>query len=376
MTRRSIVVALPDAAQRRRMTRMVSAHPMFQVIAQTYDLMSTYSEVEEKRPRVVLIAARLAALPEFEVMRALFSTLDVRWLVINSPEGPKSQFASNGTTRASSDLFSISDDVPEEIILRQLLSLTRMEVTRQPAAKPRDPSKRQFLQETLTEKVASRMRTPPRARIDGAPAHNPTSNTDVIQTILIGASTGGVDALLCILSCFPADCPPTLIVQHTGAGFGESLAGLLDRQCRAKVELAENSMLMRQGVVTVGAGTRRHLVMEDCKRLICGLSEGSPMSGHIPSVDMLFHSAVPMAQNVSAALLTGMGRDGAEGLKALRNAGARTIAQNEATSVVYGMPRAAVASGAAMKVLPIEEIGPALLKSANVAPLTGKDLHR
>ncbi|GAA4218913.1 hypothetical protein GCM10022290_10130 [Sagittula marina] len=100
------------------------------------------------------------------------------------------------------------------------------------------------------------------------------------------------------------------------------------------------------------------------------------MSGHIPSVDMLFHSAVPMAQNVSAALLTGMGRDGAEGLKALRNAGARTIAQNEATSVVYGMPRAAVASGAAMKVLPIEEIGPALLKSANVAPLTGKDLHR
>ncbi len=356
MPAHSIVIATPDSAQRSRLVRIVGHHPDFKVVACTGDLMNTYNEVEAQLPRAVLIADCLAELPEFEVMHALFSTLDIRWLVVKASistlrPGPPKYILS----RSSADLFTIAADAPEEDILRQLLSLTRTVASRVPAAS------KTFAPNIFSSRPPA-MRSEAKEDAVLTPAIGHTTSQD--QVILIGSSTGGVDALLSILSHFPSDCPPTLIVQHTGAGFGESLVGLLDRQCRARVELASETSVLRTGVVTIGAGTRRHLVMRDCRDRTCGLDHDKPVSGHVPSVDMLFHSAIPMAGKVVAALLTGMGRDGAEGLKALRDAGAFTIAQDEQSSVVYGMPRAAAEMDAAQKVLPLDRIGPVLLQTA------------
>ncbi|WP_232281606.1 CheB methylesterase domain-containing protein [Sagittula stellata] len=355
MATHSVIVATPDGLQRSRLARIVDNAPDFEVIASTSDLMNTYNEVEEHLPNAVLISEVLANLPEFEVMHALFSTLDIRWLVITARGAASARLARpHKPLRSSADLFSIPVDSSADTVIEQLKSLTRTAASRRPAAK----------KPTYCPPPAPRRTTGTQA--PDLPRRSPTASTrgQGSPLILIGASTGGVDALLSVLDSFPADCPPTLIVQHTGSGFGESLASLLDRQCRARVELATGSRPLRPGVVTVGAGVRRHLVIEDCANGTLGLSGETPISGHVPSVDALFQSAVPLAPSIAAALLTGMGRDGAEGLKALRDAGAMTIAQDQATAVVYGMPRAAAELDAAVRIMPLNRIGPALLQHA------------
>ncbi|SNS83225.1 CheB methylesterase domain-containing protein [Antarctobacter heliothermus] len=417
MLRKTLVIATPDTAQRARLGRMVDQMSEFEVIAQTGDLMNTYNVVEERQPKAVLIADVLANLPEFEVMRALFSTLDIRWLVVTMPDrSTRLPQAPVGDDSPGSDLFSIPANAPEEIYVRQLCALTRTAQNLNPAKKPRSGPSAQIGDRRPTTKAIAANSTAERPKLRPAPQshrlHQPilsrnsasvtpgpatppmagrrrpepgvvvpagqvaipeTSNDRVI---LIGASTGGVDALLAILSRFPENCPPTLVVQHTGTGFGESLAGLLDRQCLPTVHLATGPQPIRRGQILIGAGTRTHLVMDGRAgtRAVC--QADAPVSGHIPSVDMLFSSAVPLASRVSAALLTGMGRDGANGMKALYDGGAFTIAQNEASCVVYGMPRAAVQSGCVHKILPLDRIAEALLAGRGDAPRTSRELQR
>jgi two-component system chemotaxis response regulator CheB len=161
-----------------------------------------------------------------------------------------------------------------------------------------------------------------------------------------------------------------MIVQHTGAGFGESLVGLLNRQCAAEVVLARGGEKIRPGQVLLGAGTKAHLIIENSKTMTAGLEQSDPVSGHLPSVDALFNSAKDVAQKTGAAILTGMGRDGADGLLSLHKLGARTFAQDKETSVVYGMPRAAAENGAAQTILPIQKIGPTLLAECSATATT------
>ena len=184
------------------------------------------------------------------------------------------------------------------------------------------------------------------------------------RLILIGASTGGVDALLNVLAGLPANTPPVAVVQHTGQGFSDSLIRLLDRRAAVEVRGAIDGMALLPGLVCLAAGTAAHLRIggHPTRTLRAQFAAGPPVSGHTPSVDELFRSAVPFAGSVIAVLLTGMGRDGAAGMLALRQAGASTIAQDEASSVVYGMPRAAWESGAAEVSLPLDQIAPEILR--------------
>jgi two-component system chemotaxis response regulator CheB len=185
----------------------------------------------------------------------------------------------------------------------------------------------------------------------------------VPQIILMGASTGGVDALLQILRHFTPSCPPTLIVQHTGRQFAQSLTRLLDGATQANVVAAQDGEPLERGCVYLSPSTEHHLCLARNQPFRIVLCQDSPRMGHRPSVDALFESAVPHAANVTAAILTGMGKDGAQGMCSLRQAGAQTIGQDESTSIVYGMPRVAHALGGVGRALPIVEIGPALLRA-------------
>jgi two-component system chemotaxis response regulator CheB len=187
------------------------------------------------------------------------------------------------------------------------------------------------------------------------------------KLILIGASTGGVDALVTVLSAFPANCPPTIIVQHTGKGFGAGLVQLLGLRCPARVVSCRDGLELTQGMVCIAAGSPGHAALAGSKPLRMTLADGDPVSGHKPSIDHLFLSALPVARRVVAALLTGMGSDGAKGLLALRKAGASTLAQDAASSVVYGMPRVAWENGGAEVQVPLNRIAPALLQQSRVA---------
>jgi two-component system chemotaxis response regulator CheB len=178
--------------------------------------------------------------------------------------------------------------------------------------------------------------------------------------IVIGASTGGVSALETVLTEFPVDCPPTLVVQHIRPGFIDGMIRRLNQRCSPEVLAAEDAMRPGQGQICIAADTDRHLVLQAGDPLRCRLKVAEPRHGHRPSVDALFETAAGR-RGVAAALLTGMGADGAEGMGRIKAAGGLTVAQNEATCVVYGMPRVAVEMGAASLVLPLERIASALL---------------
>lgn len=182
------------------------------------------------------------------------------------------------------------------------------------------------------------------------------------KIVAIGSSTGGVEALLQILSHYPRRCPPTVITQHMPANFTASFAQRLNKLCKPEVREAVDGALLDTGHVYIAPGGETHLEVTGRVSLRCALTRGELTSGHRPSVDVLFKS---VARNIGnravGVLLTGMGRDGAEGLKAMRDCGASTIGQDEASSVVYGMPRAAFEIGAVERQLPLGKIGPEIL---------------
>jgi two-component system chemotaxis response regulator CheB len=334
----NIVIAARSYGLRNQLSRDLAQFDDISVLAQARDLMETFAAIEDRAPHLVLLEQALSLSPEFEVMRAVFQSLDIRWLVVASEPSDGAPGQDRRRSLISADLFEMDQNMAPARIADTIRTVTRMSIQRTAAV--------------AKKSIVSDLRGDDRL-------------------ILIGASTGGVDALLSVLSGFPPDCPATLIVQHTGAGFGASLVGLLNRQCRPTVIAATDGARVARGQIIVAAGMRAHMRLppgRDGAPMTIRLSAEGPVGGHIPSVDVLFHSALPRARRVVAALLTGMGRDGADGLLALRQAGAATLAQDAATCVVYGMPRAAAEMGAAAHILPLNKIGPTLL-SASTHPI-------
>lgn len=310
-------------------SQMESAYPGLQVLLAN-NLMMAYNQAEAGQPSFAFVEDGFTKLPEFEMMLALFSALDVRWVSVMDDR--------NSTpARRSSPLLNVGAGIFE---------LTKSD------------SPRQFIQ------YFDMMIKAPRRNSPSATSAKPTvGRDDFKKIILIGSSTGGVEALRNVLVGFPIQCPPTLIVQHTGKSFGSGLVSLLDRICPAKVVAAEDNIPLQSGHVYIAAGQPRHMGVTPRKPFKIRMKEGPNISGHTPSVDALFSSAVPFAKDVVAAILTGMGQDGAKGMLDLRKAGAATFAQDEKTAVVYGMPRVAWEIGAAQKQVPLARMAGAILQA-------------
>ncbi|PLW83952.1 chemotaxis response regulator protein-glutamate methylesterase [Kineobactrum sediminis] len=184
------------------------------------------------------------------------------------------------------------------------------------------------------------------------------------QIIAIGASTGGTEAIKDVLMGMPREAPGIVIAQHIPPGFSTAFAERMNRVTPLNVKEAEDGDVVIPGHAFIAPGDRHLLLMRDGARYVCRLSDGELVNRHRPSVDVLFRSVLQTAGvNAAAALLTGMGADGAAGLLELHNAGLHTIAQNEETSVVWGMPGEAVKRGAASEVLPLGHIAAGLLKA-------------
>lgn len=182
-----------------------------------------------------------------------------------------------------------------------------------------------------------------------------------VELVAIGASTGGVETLGCILGTLPPDCPPTVIVQHMPPGFTADLARDFDRECAASVREAKDGEPVHPGTVLVAPGGHHLTVDRRGSAFVARVSDGPLVSRHRPSVDVLFRSVAAAAGPFALGIiLTGMGDDGAEGLLAMREAGAVTVAESEESCVVFGMPKAAIALDAAAHVLPLPQI-PVLL---------------
>ena len=208
----------------------------------------------------------------------------------------------------------------------------------------------------------SRLRTPgdeapvpPGGRADAPFAWNG-------RIVLIGASTGGVDALERVLSRFPPDGPPTLVAQHMPRNFLASFAERLNASVAPEVRLAEHGAPALPGTVLIAPGGRFHLAVRSGAPSRARLVEDAGDQLYVPSVDLLFRSALDCAPRIVAVVLTGMGRDGAEALALLHARGAETVVQNAETAVVDGMPGAARATGAATWVVPLDQVAHTILQ--------------
>lgn len=194
-----------------------------------------------------------------------------------------------------------------------------------------------------------------------APSHFRTTD----RIVAIGASTGGTEAIKEVLMRMPADAPGTVITQHIPAAFSGPFARRMDGLSAMNVAEAWDGAVIIPGHAYIAPGDKHLMVGRDGARFVCRLSDGPPVNRHRPSVDVLFRSVAQcVGINAIGALLTGMGADGAEGMKEMHDAGAHTVAQDERTSVVWGMPGEAVRRGAADEVLPLENIAARILSCA------------
>lgn len=325
MTDQRVLIADPNRGRRLLLRDICAEYGVADAVCAD-SLSETYRLAELHRPRRVAVAASLAGTGDYAALLEMMRLISADCLVYGE-----------GTRSGTNQVHML--DGPE--------------------------GARRFVATLLAGLVPDRgMPAAPVA----APERGPRGRGPQAALLLIGASTGGVGALETILAGFPTDCPPTLIVQHMRPGFGEGLIQRLDRLVRPRVVAAEDGVPLRPGVVHMAAGNGCHLGVVRRSGLATRLIPGAAVGGHCPSVDVLFDHGAALAGNVAvrAALLTGMGADGAAGLGRLRAAGAHTIAQDRDSSVVWGMPRVAVEMNAAVEILPLGGIAAALLRQDNM----------
>jgi two-component system chemotaxis response regulator CheB len=203
----------------------------------------------------------------------------------------------------------------------------------------------------------------------GRPNSTPTT---IAKVIVIGASTGGTEAISVFLESLPADTPGIVIVQHMPENFTGPFAQNLDTFCRIRVKEAVDNDPVLPGQALIAPGGKHTLLKRVNGRYLVEVRDGPLVSRHRPSVDVLFRSAARYAgQNAVAAILTGMGDDGAQGMKELHDAGARTFAQDEKSCVVFGMPKEAIRLGGIDQTLPLEQLPAAVLRACHTPAATG-----
>ena len=189
------------------------------------------------------------------------------------------------------------------------------------------------------------------------PSSAPGRFASTEKLIIIGASTGGTEAIKEVLTRLPADVPGILVTQHMPENFTKSFADRLNSLCKISVKEAEHNERILPGHAYIAPGHSHLLLKRSGANYMTELSQGPPVNRHRPSVDVLFRSAANVAgANAMGIILTGMGKDGAQGMLEMKQAGSFTIAQDEASCVVFGMPREAIAMGGAAEVLPLQNV--------------------
>jgi two-component system, chemotaxis family, protein-glutamate methylesterase/glutaminase len=225
---------------------------------------------------------------------------------------------------------------------------------------------RRELSQTLRSAARATARRAPRSPAQPRPAVPAASSLASVlamnRPVLIGSSTGGTQAIEAILTALPADAPGIAIVQHMPEKFTAMYAERLDQVCAVRVREARDGDRLERGLVLIAPGGRHMQLRKAGGQYFAVVADGPAVNRHKPSVDVLFRSAVDCAgKDALALILTGMGDDGARGMAALHAKGAQTLAQDEASCVVFGMPKEAIARGGVAEILPLKEMAAAIL---------------
>jgi two-component system, chemotaxis family, protein-glutamate methylesterase/glutaminase len=360
MEKTKVLIVDDSALVRRLLMEILSAEPTIEVVGAASDPYIAREKIKKLNPDVITLDVEMPRMDGITFLENLMRLHPMPVVMVSSltQRGAETtlralelgavDFVAKPKVNVAGSLVDYSDEIIEKVKM---------------AARARVKSFIAPHSDTVIAKLSADAILPPT-----------TSSRRMLRTtervIAIGASTGGTEALREMLAAMPPDAPGMVIVQHIPAAFSGPFAERLNRASAMAVSEAEDGEYILPGHAYVAPGDKHLVVERDGARYRCRLSEGSPVNRHRPSVDVLFRSvAQKVGPNAIGAILTGMGDDGARGLKEMRDAGAITIAQDEASSVVWGMPGSAVKLGAAQHVTALRSIPKLLLELAE----TGSD---
>ncbi|VFR25628.1 Chemotaxis response regulator protein-glutamate methylesterase CheB [plant metagenome] len=336
------------------MTEIINGQPDMEVVATAPDPLVARELIKQHNPDVLTLDVEMPRMDGLDFLERLMRLRPMPVLMVSS----LTERGSEITLRAL-ELGAVDFITKPRLGIRDGL----MEYSELIADKIRATSRAR-----LRPQAAASAATPAPARLT-----RPLASTEKI--VVIGASTGGTEAIKDVLQPLPPDSPAILITQHMPAGFTRSFAQRLDSLCAVTVSEAVHGERVLPGHVYLAPGGEMHLKLaRSGANYVIELEAGPPVNRHRPSVDVLFESAATTAgKNAIGVILTGMGKDGANGLLSLKRAGAQTLAQDEASCVVFGMPREAIALGAADEVVPLDNMSERIL--ARLSNL-GERAHR
>ncbi|MDT7573253.1 MAG: two-component system, chemotaxis family, protein-glutamate methylesterase/glutaminase [Actinomycetota bacterium] len=363
----SIVVVDDSAVQRRFLRGAIDAAPEFDVVGEARNGKEAVALVERLRPHAVVMDLDLPVMGGVEAIERIMATCATPILVYSAfVAGEDSENALEALAAGAVDVLakpgpqdSGTLDEYADTLRRRLRMVSRIRVITHPRGRlrngPGGSGEAGHSPKALATVGGRRpLSAPPPVALADVPAR------DGVKLLVIGASTGGPHALLAVLSALPPDLQQAvLVVQHMAEGFIAGLASWLDQLVPLPVCVGESGRRLEPGTVTIAPSGGNLLVQDDRLRVL--VRPPDPGQFHVPGIDAAMQSvADALGPDAVGVLLTGMGRDGAAGLLAMRGRGAFTIGQDEATCAVYGMPAAAAAIDALDRVLPIDAIGPAL----------------
>jgi two-component system chemotaxis response regulator CheB len=364
-----VVVVDDSALARKLVTSMLESDPEIEVVGTAMNGVFGLRRVYRDKPDVVTMDFEMPQLDGLETLKTIMErrptpvvmlsahTAQGRELTMKALEIGAVDFVTKPDGRQSEVLGALRDELVEKV---KAAACARMPKTA--SAEDTDASGH-------TDAPVPRARltpTPPPRRKPAAaarpvatrtPTPLPSGGRGGVELIAVGSSTGGVPGVERIIMSLPANAPPALVVQHMPATFTASFAARLDRKCRVTVKEAQGGEVLEPGLALIARGDAHLSVKLERGALVAEVGHGPKVSGHKPSADVLFKScARAVGAGCVGVILTGMGKDGAKGLKKVREAGGETFAESEESCVVFGMPKTAIEIGAARHVLSSEDI--------------------
>lgn len=360
-SRRIKVLIIDDSASvRETMAAVLGDDPDIEVIGTASDPYVAARRMQTDVPDVITLDLEVPRMDGLTFLAKLMDQHPLPVIVCSSLAGHGSEAALQAIEAGAVDVIARPRVGARQFLLESSIAIRDAVKA---AAQTNVQRLRRLRQMVPTEKLTADAILPPAS----APGRV-QATTDTV--VCIGASTGGTEALRMLLEALPADCPGIVIVQHMPENFTRAFADRLNSLCTIKVKEAANGDPVSRGQALIAPGNRHTLLRRNGARYSVEVREGPLVSRHRPSVDVLFRSASLCAgSNALGVLLTGMGDDGARGLLEMRQAGAYTIAEDENSCIVYGMPKEAVKLGAVAESLPLSAIPSAILRlSATFAP--------
>lgn len=332
-----VLIVDDSATARAVLSDILTSDTSIEVIGTASDAFIARDKIVELKPDVICLDVEMPRMDGITFLKKLMHYMPLPVIMVSSltQSGAKTTLealeagAVDFVPKPHSHIYDGKDEMRDELI-----------------AKVKAAAKAKVFKKTLTAQVA-----------------NQTSLAQTTNKIVaIGASTGGTEALKDVLMALPRNAPGMIIVQHMPANFTAQFAQRLNSLCNVEVREAKNGDSIIPGVALIAPGDYHMVVRRSGARYYVEIGSGEKVSGHRPSADVLFHSVAKIAgTNAIGVILTGMGGDGAKGLLAMRNAGANTIGQDEASCVVYGMPKVAYEIGAVERQLPLHKVADGII---------------